>query len=138
VPDDVLGLKQTSLFWIDTENDEFLSLGQPVSKINYLEPKIRDLLIYLCSNTISGKTISLEDIICNVWHGSSTANLSKMRGTFSVAANKLNTFALEKFISEDSGKYVQRIRGEDKFKISGRCANAVCIINSASSRKISK
>jgi hypothetical protein len=129
LPDEILKLKESVLFWIDKANNEFLSLAKTVPKESWLDPKARELLKYLCSRKISGKHISLEDINHDVWYSSSSASSSKMRNTFSVAANKINTFALEKFISEDSNKYVQRLRGQDQFMVSARCADAICIIN---------
>lgn len=134
VPDDVLKMKKSILFWADFSNNEFYTFGEAFPKNEWLEPVAEQMLRFVCDNRNAGKIIDFDKLYSNICHKDSYQNTDKLRNCIAVRQNQINSLGMEKLFitvsdsSAENKEKVLRLRGQDKYKIGQKTMNRVCII----------
>ncbi len=133
LPEEVLKLKKSALFWIYRSANELLSRGQPRERNEWIPPKAEEMLRFFCEARNAGTTIPFLKLYTGVWKPASSPSKYKMCNSINVRKNAINTFAGEQFIktvsdkSKQDDKRVLRIRGCNEFKV-GKEVSAKLII----------
>jgi len=135
LPPEVLNLKKTALFWIYRSANELLSRGIPSERSEWLPPRAKEMLRFLCQAKNAGQIILFSDLYREVWKRAVLPGQKPPYGSIDEAETWINTFVVkaERFIisapdaSKSADKKVLRIRGANKFKV-GKEVSAELII----------
>jgi hypothetical protein len=137
VPDDILAVKKSILFWADFSKDEFYTIGESFSKNQWLEPVAEQMLRFVCKAGNSGKIINFGRLYSNICRDNSCRDIEKLRNWISVRQNQINSLGRQRLFrtvsdcSAANEEKVLRLRGEDKYKIGKNIMDQVCIIKKA-------
>lgn len=126
LPEEILGLRKTALFWIDQATKDFQSCGR---KRKELRPQTKRVLRFICSEQNAGKTISFYELYSYVWR-KDPPSFKSMVGSIEAEMSALNIFAMGPFqrsTYSDEAKVI-RIRGGYEYKIKEETPNACCIV----------
>lgn len=118
LPEEILNLRKTALFWIDRSANEQLSRGQPRIRSEWLPPRAEEMLRFLCQADNAGPTILFSELFLKVWKRT-PASKYRMCNSINGMITAINTFADKQFIKTVSGKSEQ----DDKKVLRIRCCN---------------
>jgi len=130
LPEDVLKLRETALFWIYEATNDFCSRGRQRKRLG---PQTLRLLRFICDEKNAGRTVTLAELYRHVWL-KEPASVEKMVGSIEVEMSKLNTFAFRKFEHRtEKNAIVTRVC--DSYKISKEASNECCIISTCTQHR---
>jgi len=133
LPEEVLKLKKTALFWIYRSANELLSRGEPRERSEWLPPRAEEMLRFLCRTENAGKDVCFLDLYQDVWKPTVPHSDDKIYNSIGEAQNAINAFAGKRFIKTVSNKSAQdddrvlRIWGCNEFKV-GREVSAELVV----------
>jgi hypothetical protein len=132
LPEQVMNLRGTALFWINPDDDEFLCCKERRTKDECPKDTSQKMLRFLCMKNNADKIISFEELHKYVWKPSDWKDAKSIRNYVNVIQNQLNNFADHQFITSDKSKIgsapVFRMWGEDKYQTSPNTPKECCII----------
>jgi len=129
--EDVLKLRKKVLFWIHRAQNEFLSRGEQRDKHECPPLRAIKMLRFLCLERNAGRVIPFAELYSYVWVPTSLLTRQQICNSINVVQNEINTFAAERFISDESkndNAKVVRIRGQDIFRVDEETPNECCIV----------
>ena len=126
LPEAVLGLRETVLFWIHRAAGDFCSRGQPRPKGP--GPQAERVLRFLCHERNAGKTIPLMDLFSNVWLKKAGGRTQNPVVSIRVEVSGLNGFAVESIEGEGGDAMVRYVREAGAYRIDPKTPTECCIV----------
>jgi hypothetical protein len=126
LPQKILALRETILFWIYSSQREFYSQGR---NRKHLRPQTLRVLRFLSSMQNAGQTISMAEIYRSVWQANPPDDSSSMITSIGVEISALNRFADPVPFERSVGANAFIIRSGDAYKIREDLTGQCCIIN---------
>jgi hypothetical protein len=124
LPENILNLRNTVLFWIYPTKGEYYSQGQAQKR---LRPQTVNVLRFLSSKQNEGKTISIADIYKTVWQVN-PPNKYKMNNSVGVEISELNWFADPIAFESITNAKAIITRSANAYIIKKELMNECCII----------
>lgn len=135
LPDAVLSLRKSILFWIDHSKDEWRSRGQLLSQDEKLKPKAEAMLRFLSRAENAGRVVTFSELAAAMWGPNGLDGPHAIRNNIAVHKNAIRNCAAALFfakLSERGENQLTHLRKEDAYKIGKDVPKEVCIVTSFS------